>query len=463
MPPDSRLDPLLSILGGFRIEGGFLGARRYGGGHINDTFVSAWTIDGAVVRYLHQRINEAVFSRPDQVMDNIRRVTSHLRDRASPGINARNAGCPGRDESGRGQAGPSEHAGIAGDAGQAGPSEHAGLAGDAGLVGHAGHAGHSRHAGVSRRTLTIVEARNGESWVRDADGGWWRTYLFIEGTRSFDKAEMPFQAREAGAAVGRFQKDLVDLPPPRLFETIPAFHDMETRYRAFDAALSRDRENRAAGVDREIRFMLDNRERGSVLIRALREGRIPERICHNDAKIGNILFDAESESGAAAGTGATPDSAPASDTISCPDAGATGARGGALCLVDLDTVMPGTPLFDLGDLIRTVPALTEEDDPDLPAAGIDLPRYQALLEGYLSEASSFLTGAERNLLAESGRNLTQIMGLRFLTDYLDGDRYYRTTRSGQNLDRSRNQIALIEAMDASWAELEAIVSRIADC
>jgi Ser/Thr protein kinase RdoA (MazF antagonist) len=226
---------------------------------------------------------------------------------------------------------------------------------------------------------------------------------------------------------------------------------MEARYRAFDAALAEDRESRAAGVAREIGFMLDNRERGSVLIRALREGRIPERICHNDAKIGNILFDAEANTEPA--PGATP----------CPDTGGPGAGGKALCLVDLDTVMPGTPLFDLGDLIRTVPALTEEDDPDLSAAGIDLPRYEALLEGYLSEASSFLTAAERDLLAESGRNLTQIMGLRFLTDYLDGDRYYRRTRPGHNLDRCRNQIALIEAMDASWAELEAIVSCIADC
>jgi len=177
--------------------------------------------------------------------------------------------------------------------------------------------------------------------------------------------------------------------------------------------------------------MRENEERGAVLIRSLRSGAIPERICHNDAKISNILIDE------------------------------AGSR--ALCVIDLDTVMPGTALFDLGDLIRTVTNRAAEDERDLSKAVFDLVYFESLLGGYLSTAAEFLVPAELELLCEAGRNITQIMGLRFLTDYLEGDHYYRIARPDHNLDRCRTQIALMQSMDSKWDAARAIARKLRAC
>ncbi|MDR0553972.1 MAG: aminoglycoside phosphotransferase family protein [Treponema sp.] len=354
----------------FALYGDFLDVAPFGGGHINDTFVSRWNQAGTTVRYIHQRINDQVFPHPDQVMENILRVTGHI-------------------------------------AGKAGGSD----------------------IPPSRRTLTVVPAKDGKSWVRDSMGGWWRTYLFIEGTHTLELAVSPEDARFLGKSVGLFQKQLASLPPPRLHESIPDFHNMEKRYLRFYRALSQDSCNRAGEAAAEIAFMRENEERGAILIRSLREGHIPERICHNDTKMNNILID---------------------------DAG-----GSALCVGDLDTVMPGTSLFDVGDLIRTVTTRAEEDERDLSKVAFDPVFFKALLEGYLSEALEFLTPEEKELLAEAGRNITQIMALRFLTDYLEGDHYYHIARPGHNLDRCRNQIALIKSMDRHWEEAKKIADQAA--
>jgi Ser/Thr protein kinase RdoA (MazF antagonist) len=278
-------------------------------------------------------------------------------------------------------------------------------------------------SGRSRRVLSVIPSRDGKPWARDERGGWWRTYLFIEGTRTLEVAESRADARFLGKSVGRFQKQLADLGPPRLHEAIPDFHNMEKRYSRFYEALSKDAFNRAGGAAAEIAFMRENEERGAALIRALKDGSIPERICHNDTKMNNILIGDGAEAG---------EDYPVS------------------CVVDLDTVMPGTSLFDAGDLIRTVTTRAEEDERDLSKVVFDGGLFEALLDGYLSEASEFLLPEEKALIAESGRNITQIMGLRFLTDYLEGDHYYRTARPGHNLDRCRTQIALINSMDAQW-------------
>jgi Ser/Thr protein kinase RdoA (MazF antagonist) len=176
--------------------------------------------------------------------------------------------------------------------------------------------------------------------------------------------------------------------------------------------------------------MMENEERGALLIRALRDGSIPERICHNDTKMNNILIDNED-----------------------PRAG---------CVIDLDTVMPGTSLFDVGDLIRTVSTRAREDERDLSRVTWNPVFFEALLDGYLSEASEFLTPKEKELLCEAGRNITQIMGLRFLTDYLEGDHYYHITRPDHNLDRCRNQMALIRSMDTQWEAALGIVASLCE-
>jgi Ser/Thr protein kinase RdoA (MazF antagonist) len=367
-----RLSLLRGVIDQFAIYGEFEGAEAFGSGHINSTFRSSWNQAGTRVRYIHQRINEKVFTRPDEVMDNIQRVTGHIAEKLR----------------------------LAG-------------AGD-----------------ISRRVLTIVPSRDGKPWLRDAGGGWWRTYLFIEGTHSPELASSAKEARVLGKSAGQFQKQLADLDGKRLYETIPDFHHMEKRYSRFYEAVQKDSAGRVRETGPEIAFMRENEERGSILIRSLKNGSIPERICHNDAKMNNILID--------------------------------DADGEVRAVADLDTVMPGSSLFDLGDLIRTVAARAEEDERDLSRVEFDTVFFEALLDGYLSEASEFLEDEERKLLAESGRSFAQIMGLRFLTDYLEGDHYYQIARPGHNLDRCRNQIALIRSMDSQWDSALRIAETLAN-
>ena len=367
------MDPKMvaDIVRQFAIYGEFISASSFGSGHINDTFQSMWNQAGSTVRYTHQRINQRVFVHPDEVMENIQRITSHITEKLK----------------------------------KAGENDW------------------------SRRSLTVVPAKDGKPWARDSEGGWWRTYLFIEGAHSRDNASSPEEGRFLGKSIGCFQKQLADLPLPRLHDTIPNFHDMEKRYIRFFGALEKDPCGRVKTAAEEIVFMRNNQERGGLLMRALREGRIPERICHNDTKMNNILID--------------------------------DLDSNALCVIDLDTVMPGTSLFDVGDLIRTVTTTAAEDERDLSKVEFDTTFFEGLLDGYLSEAHEFLSREEMELIAESGRNITQIMGLRFLTDYLEGDHYYHTSRQDHNLDRCRNQIALIRSMDSKWETALGIVQKLA--
>jgi thiamine kinase-like enzyme len=356
------MDPAMvaGIVRQFSIYGEFIAASSFGGGHINDTFQSRWNQAGTVVRYTHQRINQRVFVRPQEVMENILRVTGHITEKY------RAAGVPD----------------------------------------------------YSRRALTVVPARDGKPFVRDDEGGWWRTYLFIENAHTQNMTASPQEAGFLGASIGLFQKQLADLPSPRLYDTIPDFHNIEKRYLRFYEALEKDVCGRAVALAAEINFMKKNEERSAVLLHAQREGRIPERICHNDTKMNNILID--------------------------------DADSKALCVIDLDTVMPGTSLFDVGDLIRTVTTTAAEDERDISKIEFDTAFFESLLEGYLAEALEFLSEEEIALIVESGRMITQIMALRFLTDYLEGDHYYHIKQPEHNLDRCRNQIALIQSMDSKW-------------
>jgi len=281
-------------------------------------------------------------------------------------------------------------------------------------------------ADISRRVLTVVPARNGKAFVCDGEGGYWRTYLFIEGAHSNQVATSPDEVRFLGESIGHFHKQLADMPPPRLHEGIPNFHDMEKRYVKFHKVIEDDKCGRAKEVRDEINFLFENEERGAILIRGLKSGELPERICHNDTKMNNILIDDKTRE--------------------------------ALCVVDLDTVMPGTALFDIGDLIRTVPSTAEEDETDLSKVRFNLNLFKPLVEGFMSEARDFFTEKEKSLIVESGRNLTHIMALRFLTDYLEGDVYYQIARPRHNVDRCRNQIALIKSLDAQWKEAEGIAA-----
>ena len=265
-----------------------------------------------------------------------------------------------------------------------------------------------------RRVLTVVPSKNGTSYHRTESGACWRTFVFIERVRTFETVESPTQALEAGRAFGEFQSLLVDLPGERLIETIPHFHNTRRRFSLLQQAVEADRANRSKEASREIQFALKQEPIVDVILKALAKGKIPERITHNDTKFNNVMLDIES--------------------------------GKAMCVVDLDTVMPGCVLYDFGDMVRTTTSPTLEDELELSQDHMRMPIFKALTRGYIETAGQFLTKNERALVAFAGKLITYTIGIRFLTDYISGDTYFRVHRQNHNLDRARTQFKLVESI-----------------
>ncbi len=279
---------------------------------------------------------------------------------------------------------------------------------------------------ASRRSLALVPSKSGAWWAYDSDGELWRTYRFIDQVDTFSFLTDTSLAHRFGSAVATFQRHLADFPSDRLVETIADFHHMGRRYEQFEAAVAKDRVSRLRHVQEEVAFFVENKERAMALTDALEAKAVPLRVTHNDTKVSNVLFDS--------------------------------TTGEGICMIDLDTVMGGTLLFDTGDMIRTGCITAAEDEPDLNKVGFDLELFTALIGGYRSVADTFLTDLERSLLAESGRAITLIMGLRMLSDYLAGDVYYQVSYPDHNLARTRTQIKLIQEMDRQWDKLLAVCS-----
>ncbi|MBL9213170.1 MAG: phosphotransferase [Opitutaceae bacterium] len=285
------------------------------------------------------------------------------------------------------------------------------------------------HPDGARRALALVPATDGRPYHRDPDGGWWRCYHFIERARSYDVVETPAHAAAAARAFGEFQRLLVDLPGTRLHETIPGFHDTRRRFLAFQRSLAADAHGRAAGARAEIAFALQREPLVDVLLDLQASGAVPERVTHNDAKFNNVMLDTSTHE--------------------------------ALCVVDLDTVMPGLALNDFGDLVRSATNAAAEDERALGRVRARPEIFAALAEGYLASAGAFLTAAEVEHLAVSGQVITFEQGLRFLTDHLAGDTYYKIRRPGHNLERAANQFALVRSLEAQRAAMESLVRRLA--
>lgn len=360
---------LATVANDFLIYGRYIYGEPYGTGHINDTYAVYFDQAGARVRYIFQRINDRVFRDVPALMENIRRVTAHTTDRAA----------------------------------------------------------RTGAADAARCTLTLVPARSGGSWLRDHEGGCWRCYQFIEQARTFDIVTCPRQAFEAARAFGEFQRALVDLPGPRLHETIPGFHDTRSRFEAFKRALAADRAGRAREIQAEIEFALSGEPMVGVLLDLLTRGEMPERITHNDTKFNNVMLD---------------------------DATARG-----VCVIDLDTVMPGLALYDFGDMVRSATNAAAEDERDVAKVAMRMDIYEGLVAGYAASAGAFLNAAERAYLAFSGKLITYEIGLRFLTDYLEGDVYFKTKRPGHNLDRCRTQFALVRSIERQEPAMQALADR----
>lgn len=273
--------------------------------------------------------------------------------------------------------------------------------------------------------LQIVKTIDDELLYYKEDLGYWRTYKYIDNVRTYATISNETQANLLGSAIGDFQLQLSDFDGSSLYETIYHFHDMRMRYNQLEAAIKVNYNNRLELVKEELEFLLKNKERGFEIWDLFETGKVPNRVTHNDTKMNNVLFSLDGKE--------------------------------AKCVIDLDTVMPGTILFDTGDMIRTATATAEEDELDLSKMTCNEKLHKALIEGYLAKAK-FLTDLERSLVVESGRTITQIMAVRFLADYLNGDKYYYIERENHNIDRARTQIKLMQDMDLKWEMLNKVLN-----
>lgn len=278
-----------------------------------------------------------------------------------------------------------------------------------------------------RETLNVVKTRSGENYYQDSDGNYWRLFLFIERTICLEKVESAEDFYDSAVAFGNFQRMLADYPAETLHETIPNFHHTPSRFLAFQRAVREDKLGRAASVKAEIEFALEREKDTSVLTDLLAAGQLPLRVTHNDTKLNNILFDENSRK--------------------------------ALCIIDLDTVMPGLSHYDFGDSIRFGASTGEEDEKDLSRIELDLSLFEVFTKGYLEGCGGRLTDKEIEMLPMGAKLMTYECGIRFLADHLEGDVYFKIHRDGHNLDRARTQFKLVADMEAKWDAMRAITEK----
>ncbi len=353
----------------FGIAGAFVRARPLAGGHIHESYVATYRQNGRRARYVHQRLNRKVFADPTRLLENVARVSAHL------------------------------HAQLA----REGVSDRA------------------------RRALTLLPALGGQPWWVDDSGAFWRTYPYIEHSRSYGVVPSPMLAERAAEAFAQFVRRLTDLPGGPLHETIAGFHDTAARLRRLRTVVGEDALGRAREVQRDLEFVFARASLAHVLAELSAGGALTTRVVHNDTKIENVLFDTRTRE--------------------------------ALCVVDLDTVMSGLVLHDFGDLVRSSLSPVAEDETELERIVVRLPVFEALVRGYLHAAGSLLSEQEMQLLPLAGRIVALEAGMRFLTDYLLGDVYFRTGRPRHNLERARNQFELVRRMEGCEAQMTALVEQ----
>ncbi|MFA6816611.1 MAG: aminoglycoside phosphotransferase family protein [Lentisphaeria bacterium] len=280
----------------------------------------------------------------------------------------------------------------------------------------------------SRHCLHLAKSDGGKPYYKDEYGNFWRMYYFVEDARTYDIIENDDQAYQAARAFGKFQGDLVAIPGKRLHETIPDFHNTPMRLKNLKMSIAADKMNRAKDVQKEIDFVLAHEKDAAVLTDLQKSGDIPERITHNDTKLNNILIDDRT--------------------------------GEGICVIDLDTVMPGLAHYDFGDMVRTGTSPAAEDETDLSKVGMQFNRFEALLKGYLSTMDGVLNKTEKKLLPFAGKLITFEIGIRFLTDYLDGDTYFKVHRAGHNLDRARTQFKLVTSIEEQFDSMQKLVDDV---
>lgn len=362
-------DRIDEVAARFRTRGAAVEHAPYGNGHINDTFlVVCGTQEGERRRYILQKMNHSIFKMPQQLMKNVVNVTEYLRE-----MIARRGGDPDRE------------------------------------------------------TLNVVKTKDGSNYYLDDEGNYWRMFLFVEQTVCLEKVESAKDFYDSAVAFGNFQKMLSDYPAQTLYETIPNFHNTPSRFSDFQRAVQEDRMGRAAQAKEEIAFALAREADTRVLTDMLKAGELPLRVTHNDTKLNNILFDADTKK--------------------------------AICIIDLDTVMPGLSHYDFGDSIRFGASTGAEDEKDLDKIEMDLSLFEAFTKGYLEGCGGSLTEKEIEMLPMGAKLMTYECGIRFLADFLEGDTYFKIHRDGHNLDRARTQFKLVKDMEDKWADMAAIVEK----
>jgi len=349
----------------FNLNGKLFRSESFGSGHINDTYCLNCEKDNRQVCYILQRINHEVFKNPPAMMENIRRVTNHIRRKMQ-----------------------------------------------------------ERQNNLASRQLVVIDTKDGTDFFQDDHGNYWRVYNRIENAVTYDTLESPELAYEAARMFGRFAAMLTDLPGPPLHETIPDFHATPKRFKTFMKVLRQDPCNRAKDAKPEIDFVLENAGICDVLLRHVEKGEIPVRITHNDTKINNVLLDEKTHKG--------------------------------VCVIDLDTVMPGLSLYDFGDMVRTATNPAEEDQRDLSKVTMRTPIFEMLLKGFAEETHAFLTPAEKKNLVFAGKLITFEQMIRFLADHMAGDIYYKIHREGHNLDRCRTQMKMVRSIIAQEETMNAL-------
>lgn len=365
--PDNQ-EILAEVLAAYAWPDTLIGAVRYGCGHINDTFcVVCQPREGKPIRYILQGLSRAAFAHPDELMENFIGVTSFLSKKIID-----NGGDP------------------------------------------------------TRETLRLVSTKQGKPYYTDSTGRVWRLMPYVENTLCLQTAT-PELFEASAYAFGRFQLLLQDYPAHTLHEAIPNFHNTEDRYQKFLAAVKADKCGRVKDVQAEIQFVLDREADCSVAVQALREGKLPLRVTHNDTKLNNVLMDEDTMQG--------------------------------ICIIDLDTTMPGLLIYDFGDSIRFGANHCAEDEKDLSKVHFDLELYERYTRGFLQGTQGFLTDAEMEYLPWGARLMTLECGIRFLTDYLDGDHYFHTRYDGQNLDRCRTQFKLVRDMEEQFDAMYAVIEK----
>ncbi len=281
--------------------------------------------------------------------------------------------------------------------------------------------------GGAERTLEVVGTHVGTHYIQDSDGEYWRTYRFVSGSESFAVCQGLRQARESARIMGRFHNYLADLPADHLVDTIPFFHHTPRRYQAFERSLVDDVMRRKSRIGKEIDFALERQAIAGQIVDGIERQRLPLKVIHNDMKLNNILFDQRS--------------------------------GDAICLVDLDTVMGGSPLYDFGDLVRNVSIPTDEDEVDLSRILVDLQSFDALVSGYAESVGKSLCAEELELLPIAPRIMALTLGVRFLNDYIDGDHYFKIHKPEHNLMRARAQFQVVKCMEQEEAAMRSIVEK----